>query len=337
MYSWFQNLQTNAGIGNLSLAEQSFDSESTNQTLQVSNSQIVNAKIVNDTRFQYIRTRTHQTPGSTAPAVSVQGAFNGGGANSGASRDNQDQYELQNYVAAALGKHYFNFGGRLRVGRDANRSQANYNGAFIFSYLTVPSQCPLPLNQATCSIPLNQINSYQVTECGNLPANATGPAAVTCAQQGMQTGLTPAQIRAAGGGASQYSVTTGTPNVVVALADLGLFFQDDWKARPNLTLSAGLRFEMQDHIADHGDWAPRMGFAWNPFMVKGKPAKYTVRGGAGIFYRRFTSSSVLQTERQNWRHAAAVRRQCSGLSNPHPGQQVDIGHLPDQHQFPRPL
>ena len=158
---------------------------------------------------------------------------------------------------------------------------------------------PLPLNQATCSTPLNQINSYQVTECGNLPANATGPAALTCAQQGMQTGLTPAQIRAAGGGASQFSITTGTPNVVVSLADVGLFLQDDWKARPNLTLSAGLRFETQNGIADHGDWGPRAGFAWNPFMTKGKPAKYTVRGGAGIFYRRFSSSSVLQTERQN--------------------------------------
>ena len=299
MYSWFQNKQTNGGIGSLSLADQAFDSESTNQTLQVSNSQIVNAKIVNDTRFQYIRTRMHQTPTSTAPAISVQGAFNDGGSNSGAFRDNQDQYELQNYVAAAEGKHYLNFGGRLRVGRDANRSRANYNGSFIFSTLTVPSQCPLPLNQATCSTPLNQINSYQVTKCGNLPKNATGPAAVTCAQQGMQIDLTPDEIRAAGGGASQYSVTTGTPNVVVSLADVGVFLQDDWKARPNLTLSAGLRFETQNDIADHGDWAPRAGFAWNPFMAKGKPAKYTVRGGAGIFYRRFTSTSVLQAKRQN--------------------------------------
>ena len=299
MYSWLQNKQTNAGIGGLSLAAQAYDSESTNQTLQISNSQIVNAKIVNDTRFQYIRSRTHQSPGSTDPAITVQGAFNDGGSNSGASRDNQDQYELQNYVSAALGKHYFNFGGRLRVGRDANRSRGNYNGSYIFSTLTVPSQCPLPLNQATCSIPLNQINSYQVTMCGRLDKNATGPAALTCAQQGMQIGLNPTQIRAAGGGASQYSITVGTPNVVVALADAGLFFQDDWKARPNLTLSGGLRFETQDHIADHGDWAPRLGFAWNPFMAKGKPAKYTVRGGAGIFYRRFASSSVLQTERQN--------------------------------------
>jgi len=300
-YSWFQNKQTNGGIGSLSLADQAFDSEATTQTLQVSNSQIVNAKIVNDTRFQYIRSRTHQTPGSTDPAVTVQGAFTMGGSNSGASRDNQDQYELQNYVAASLGKHYFNFGGRLRVGRDANRSRGNYNGSFIFSTLTVPSQCPLPLNQATCSTPLNQINSYQVTLCGNLDAKATGPAVATCAQQGMQIGLglTPEKIRAAGGGASQYSVTTGTPNVVVSLADVGLFLQDDWKARPNLTLSAGLRFETQNDIADHGDWAPRAGFAWNPFMAKGKPAVYTVRGGAGIFYRRFTSSSVLQTERQN--------------------------------------
>jgi len=32
--------------------------------------------------------------------------------------------------------------------------------------------------------------------------------------------------------------------------------------RPNFTLSGGLRFETQNAIHDHADWAPRFGFAW---------------------------------------------------------------------------
>jgi hypothetical protein len=258
-YSLEQNDQTNAGIGNLSLASQGYNSTSTNQTLQISNSQVLNAKIVNDTRFQYIRSRVHQTPDSTDPSIAVQGAFNGGGNGSGSYRDNQDHYELQNYVSEAAGKHFFNYGGRLRVGRDANRSLGNYNGSFIFSTLA----------------------AYQIT------------------QQGLNAGLTPAQIRAAGGGASQFSITTGTPTAIVTLADLGLFFQDDWKTRPNLTLSFGLRFETQNHIADHADWAPRAGFAWGLGAAKGKPPRCTLRGASGIFYKRFASSNVLQLERQN--------------------------------------
>jgi hypothetical protein len=205
-YSLSQSQQTNTGVGQFALASQGFNSNSTTQTLQVSNSQILSAKIVNDTRFQYIRSRTHQAPNSFDPAIVVQGAFTGGGNNIGTFRDNQDRYELQNYVSAAAGKQFFTFGGRLRANRDANYSLANYNGEYIFSSLA----------------------AYQIT------------------QQGLKSGLTPAQIRAAGGGASQFNLTAGTPSVAVTLADVGLFFQDDWKAKPNFTVSYGLRFAVAE-------------------------------------------------------------------------------------------
>ena len=39
-------------------------------------------------------------------------------------------------------------------------------------------------------------------------------------------------------------------------------YQDDWRVRSNITFSYGLRFETQNHIHDHADLAPRLGFAW---------------------------------------------------------------------------
>ncbi len=252
-YSLAQANQTNIGVGQFSLASQGYNHNNTNQVVQISNSQVISTHVVDDTRFQYTRSRVAQTPLSFAPAILVQGAFTGGGSNAGAYNDNQDRYELQNYLSQDHGKQYFSYGGRLRVRRDANHSRANYNGQYIFATL----------------------------------------AAYEAAQQALAAGATSTT------GASQFSVTTGDPNVAVSVADLGVFFQDDYRIRPNLTLSAGLRFESQNRISDHADWAPRLGFAWSLLASNGKPAPYVVRGGVGIFYRRFGSGYVLQAARQN--------------------------------------
>ena len=268
-YSITHSGQENGGIGQLSLPSQGFSGSTTTQSLQLGNSQIVSPKIVNDTRFQYTRDRDRQTPNSTLPDLNIAGAFIGGG-NSGASyNDNQDRFELQDYVSASKGKQFLTFGGRLRVTRDANHSLANYNGTYTFASLVLNPSCT----------PLSSCNSYQVT--------VQNPTASV------------ASLQLKGGGPSQFSITKGNPNVAVTMADVGFFFQDDWKVRNNLTLSGGLRFETQNHIPDHGDWAPRMGFAWLLHVRKDQPANYTLRGGAGIFYHRFVSSNVLQAQRLN--------------------------------------
>ena len=268
-YSIAHSGQTNAGIGQLSLASLGFNGSTTNQTLQLSNSLIVSPRIVNDTRFQFVRSRDRQTPDSFLPTVNVAGAFSSGG-NSGANyNDNQDRFELQNYISASKRKQFFTFGVRLRIGRDANHSEANYNGTYTFASLVLNPSCT----------PLSTCNSYQVTV-----QNPTKSIAA---------------LQLVGGGPSQFTISKGNPNVAVTMVDVGLFLQDDWKARSNLTLSGGLRFETQNHIADYADLAPRFGFAWLVRPSKNKPVNYTLRGGAGIFYYRLASSNVLQSERQN--------------------------------------
>jgi len=105
-------------------------------------------------------------------------------------------------------------------------------------------------------------------------------------------------VQGLGGLPTQFSITTGTPETSISMFDSGVYIQDDWKVRPNLTLSGGLRLESQTGISNHLDWAPRVAVAWG--IARGKAAPKTVlRAGVGIFYDRFGDNLILQAERLN--------------------------------------
>lgn len=258
-YQYNRNTATNSGIGQFELASQGFNSNNVEQFVQFIDTQAYSPRVLNETRFQYIRDRNAQTPQSSAPTIAVQGAFTGGGSNTGVNRDNQDHYEFQDLLRLARGPHDITFGGRLRAARDSNYSTGNFNGQYTFASLA----------------------AYQITV------------------QGIANGLSPADIRSAGGGASLFAQTQGTPAVVVSSVDAGIFAEDNWKANPNVTLSYGFRFETQNNISDHADFGPRLGIAWSIPGAKDKPPRAVIRAGAGIFYERFDANAVLQARRQN--------------------------------------
>ncbi|HYK37076.1 TonB-dependent receptor [Alloacidobacterium sp.] len=135
-YDFTRNTDENAGIGTTSLPSVGYNTHRIENEIQLSNSWIMNSKIVNDMRFEYTRSHSDQTPLSTDPTISVQGAFTSGGSNSGTLRDNQDYFEFQDYFTAAEGNHALNFGARLRATHDANYTDAGTNGMYTYQSLT---------------------------------------------------------------------------------------------------------------------------------------------------------------------------------------------------------
>jgi len=100
------------------------------------------------------------------------------------------------------------------------------------------------------------------------------------------------------GNPSQFTYTQiNVPNVEYSLADLGLYAETDWKPMSNLTVSYGIRFETQNHLNDHADFAPRLSFAYGIGGAKTAP-KTVIRGGYGMFYDRFGQGQVLTLARE---------------------------------------
>ena len=144
-YQYYRDTETNNGIGQLSLPSQAYDSTSTEQTLQISDTQVIGSKIVNETRFQYNRDQDNQNPLDLNPAVSVQGTFVGGGSEQGTSNDLQNRYEMQNYTSLIHGNHILKFGGRFRATHEISGTTAGFNGSFTF-----PSRTRIRLPSRIC-------------------------------------------------------------------------------------------------------------------------------------------------------------------------------------------
>ncbi|HEY6229153.1 MAG TPA: hypothetical protein VI282_18700, partial [Verrucomicrobiae bacterium] len=284
-YQYERENETGNGIGLFSLPSQAMNNFTTEHQVQFTDTQIVNPKTINEIRFRFVREENRGTALDFAPTISVNGAFIGGGNNSGNNDDIQDRYEFQNYTSIVHGNHFIKLGARVRVTKEVNTQNAGFNGGFTFGAQAVDSQTLQPCDPTQGDPNCVQHPGLQVYQT---------------VQQGIANGMTAAQVRAATGlGPTQFSLVSGQPVAQNTFLDLGFYGQDEWKVRPNVSFTYGLRIETQNEISGSADLAPRIGIAWGiDAGQKGQP-KTVLRAGWGIFYDRFTQDLLLQAQRVN--------------------------------------
>ncbi len=239
-FQLYQSSQTNNGVGGFDLPDTGYNIDSSEYELQVSDTQVLSPRVINETRLELGRNRDTQKAQSTDPTIIVSGAFTSGGSNSGNVWTNQNRLEVQNYTSFQLAKNFMRFGGRLRLNRESNSTTAGTNGKFTYASL----------------------DDYQHSRL------------------------------------SQFSLTQINSATVATMADVGLYFEDDWKVKPNLTVTYGIRYETQNYIDEHHDFAPRVSFAWGLGSSKGSP-KTVLRGGFGMFYDRYNLTNIMTTIQGN--------------------------------------
>lgn len=291
-YEYERRTADNQGIGGFSLPSRATSSNRTENTFQVTETAILNAKTINETRFQFRDEDSEQTGDNTIPAVSVSGAFVGGGSSIGLNYDKQKSWELQNYTTTALGKnseHAVKFGVRLRGDQLSDRTESNYGGTFTFAGFLNDNGTP---GDPTDDFFVSSIDQYREKLLGNTDPRYNP---------------------------NQFSITTGDPLANISQYEVGAFITDDWRVNPGLTLSFGLRYENQTNISDNANFAPRFSFAWSPGAGKSGTPKTVFRGGMGIFYTRFGENYSLQALRLD-----GVRQQqyIVGVGNPLLSQPV---------------
>ena len=256
-YDFLGRDDMNEGVDTQFLPSQAYSYMRRHHLVQLSETHIVSQRVINETRFQFLHFHDLESPQDFSPTLQVLGAFMGGGNSDGMQNRSESHYEMQNLTSISSTQHYFQFGGFVRDVARRERVDANFNGSFIF----------------------NSLASYQAT------------------LQDLSHGLTLAQIQAAGLGPSQFNITAGNPVAAVNRLDGSLWMQDDWRARDNITFSYGLRFESENLISDHADWAPRLELSWG--LGDTRDIKTVLRAGIGLFYDRFDDDQMIQARRLN--------------------------------------
>lgn len=288
-YSANVNHLTNVGVGGTSLPETGADSNPTEHTIRFSNVWTPSAKLMHETRFSLSFRGQDLTPLSTAPQVQVAGSFTGGGASSGPYSFREFRTEWNDDVVISTKEHLIKAGLQLITSDEHRRLTTDFNGSYIFGGGSAPV----------------------------LDGSGT-PTGQTATISGLE------QYRRAlrgqpGGTPTAFSGVSGDPQVNFLQSRAAVFFQDDWKLRPNVLVTLGLRYFIQNDPLVLNSIAPRAGIIWTPDKKK----TWQLHAHGGLFNGQYGAYDWQEFLRED-----GVQRITSTVYNPAYGNPLASGAVP---------
>lgn len=269
------NLQ-NVDVGGTTLQEAGYNSGQGEHAIRGVVITTVSPRMVHEGRVAFTLRNRVDTPNSTAPSISVPGAFTSGGASSGAYQSHFKNLELNDDVLYNIGKHNIKAGIISNMYMDRRVSPTGFNGQFYFG------GCYLDNGNCVQSLP-----ACDPSQPGGCPPP---PPYISGIDQYRR-----ALAKQPGGSATTYSITTGTRNINATTVMTSFYIQDQYKITSHLQLAAGIRYQFQNNPSIYTSFMPRLGVAWSP----DKKQKLVLRARVGLFAQPLSSMTNIELVRLN--------------------------------------
>lgn len=272
----------NKGVGGLVLQEAGYASTASEFDLRLSDTAFLNPKLLNSARVGLSWKIATQEPYSTAPQISVAGAFVSGGSNAGFSRSRERDLEIDDELLLSLKQHTVKFGTQLLGASFNNRSPDRFNGLYIFGGGIAPDLA---------------LNGSPTGNSSTIPGIEQYRRAV---------------MNLSGGNPTTYSLTQGDAYIPLQQWTIAAYGQDQWKITSRFSVAAGLRYFAQTAPSIVDTFAPRLGFQ----VGLGKKQSWILHARAGLFYSPISSSSSLNTVRLDGKRQNSITVYSPNFQNP---------------------
>src|SRR5262249_50801337 len=121
--------------GNYTKAERASNRENSSHNLRLTETWIINSRMIHEARFQFQRERSDQVAKTLGLAINVADSFSGGGSPCCPNLTDSDSVEYQDYLTTTLKKHTVKGGIQFEFEKFHDLSGGNFNGTYSFSSL----------------------------------------------------------------------------------------------------------------------------------------------------------------------------------------------------------